>query len=462
MPTTARFELHSDLHRVLNCRWKRGLDIGVAMVMLVVLAPVIALTWLVVLLTMGTPTLFAQERPGLWGSPFRLYKFRSMRVAVVGALEPPDRDRLTRVGRMLRATSLDELPSLWNVLRGEMSLVGPRPLLSRYLPYFSAEERARFAVRPGLTGLAQLRGRNSRCWDARLADDIEYVRHWSLTLDLRIMRDTVFAILLRRGVQVDPSSVMQDLDQERHGLVAVDRLGVGDCDRIAGIIRGSYDRALFECSPVFARGFSGLLRGQVCQGDVVLGIRHFGLLVGILQLRIIGEAFHINHFAIAPEHRGWGIGAILMSAACNRAGSASITLDVDSRNSRALAIYSAAGFSVTASSEYVLVVRSDAQACEVSPNPPMPAECLLELIRSGFCILRVPGTSRRLLYLEGRRVALDEGHLPDDTQRIAEWLGSGVIKLPARVAPVSWQVSTRWKVYRLARLQHGHLGGYRG
>ena len=124
----------------------------------------------------------------------------------------PDRARLTRLGRWLRSTSLDELPELWNVVRGEMSLVGPRPLLMRYLPWFTAEEMTRFEATPGITGWAQINGRNSSSWDSRLAMDVWYVRNWSLWLDIRILASTGRAALRRRGVVVDPSSTMLDLD----------------------------------------------------------------------------------------------------------------------------------------------------------------------------------------------------------------------------------------------------------
>ena len=149
----------------------------------------------------GRPVLFSQERPGLGGRPFRLYKFRTMRHAVdADGRLLPDADRLTPLGRFLRATSLDELPELVNVLRGDMSLVGPRPLLLEYLDRYSAEQKRRHDVRPGLTGLAQVRGRNAQTWEERLALDVWYVDHWSLRLDLRIIGRTVLQVLRREGI----------------------------------------------------------------------------------------------------------------------------------------------------------------------------------------------------------------------------------------------------------------------
>lgn len=165
---------------------------------------------------LGRPVFFRQTRPGRGGAPFELVKFRTMTDDrdAAGALLP-DAARLTSLGCFLRATSLDELPELWNVLRGDMSLVGPRPLLMRYLPYYSDRENKRHLVRPGLTGWAQLHGRNTVSWDERLALDVWYVENRSMLLDLRILLLTVVLVLKREGVVMDPGAVMQDLDRER-------------------------------------------------------------------------------------------------------------------------------------------------------------------------------------------------------------------------------------------------------
>lgn len=165
---------------------------------------------------MGRPVLFRQTRPGYRAKPFFLYKFRTMREAYGPDGTPrPDAERLTRLGRFLRRKSLDELPQLWNVCRGDMSLVGPRPLLTRYLPYFTDRERLRQTVRPGITGWAQIRGRNAASWDQRLSDDVWYVENWSLSLDLKILLMTLKAVLEGSGVVVDPRATMLNLDEER-------------------------------------------------------------------------------------------------------------------------------------------------------------------------------------------------------------------------------------------------------
>lgn len=146
---------------------------------------------------MGSPVLFEQDRPGLHGMTFKLRKFRTMRSEPRDA---PDAERMTRVGAFLRSTSIDELPTLLNVLRGEMSIVGPRPLLVRYLGRYSSEQARRHEVLPGLTGLAQVRGRNSLSWKEKFGLDVWYVDNWSLALDAKIIAETVWMVLARRGI----------------------------------------------------------------------------------------------------------------------------------------------------------------------------------------------------------------------------------------------------------------------
>jgi lipopolysaccharide/colanic/teichoic acid biosynthesis glycosyltransferase len=195
---------------------KRVLDLAITCLALIVLSPLLALVALLVRWQWGAPVRFRQRRPGWHGQPFMLFKFRTMTDArdAEGNLLS-DSERLTRFGRFLRSTSLDELPELINVLRGEMSLVGPRPLLLRYYPYFTENERVRFGVRPGITGLAQVLGRNDLTWDHRIATDVQYVQTYSLGLDLKIIWLTVWSVLNRRGVQVDPATRMLDFDEER-------------------------------------------------------------------------------------------------------------------------------------------------------------------------------------------------------------------------------------------------------
>lgn len=195
---------------------KRLVDLCGASLGLLGLAPCLLGIAVAVRLTLGRPVLFRQKRPGFGEKPFEILKFRTMTEArdEAGRLLP-DGQRLTRLGRWLRRTSLDELPELWNVWRGEMSLVGPRPLLMRYLPHFTPRERRRFTVRPGITGLAQVSGRNAVGWDERLELDARYVEGMSLRQDLRILVRTVAAVLSRRGAAADADEVETCLDEER-------------------------------------------------------------------------------------------------------------------------------------------------------------------------------------------------------------------------------------------------------
>ena len=188
---------------------KRLLDVGVAGAGLVLLSPLLALIALAIRLRMGPPVLFRQTRPGRGGRPFELLKFRTMtdRCGPAGELLP-DAQRLTWVGRLLRKTSLDELPELVNVLRGDMSLVGPRPLLMEYLPLYTPDQARRHEVRPGITGWAQVNGRNATTWDERFAHDRYYVDHRSMRLDLHILKRTVTQVLTGAGVSAPGEATM--------------------------------------------------------------------------------------------------------------------------------------------------------------------------------------------------------------------------------------------------------------
>jgi lipopolysaccharide/colanic/teichoic acid biosynthesis glycosyltransferase len=189
---------------------KRALDLVLTVPAAVLSLPVQALVALAVRRSMGSPVLFRQERPGLHGQPFTMIKFRTMRDVDPARGIVDDAERLTRLGRLLRATSLDELPSLWNVVRGDISLVGPRPLLVRYLERYSPEQARRHEVRPGLTGLAQVSGRNALTWERKLELDVEYVDHHTLRGDLRILAATVGKVLRRDGITGDQSATMAE------------------------------------------------------------------------------------------------------------------------------------------------------------------------------------------------------------------------------------------------------------
>lgn len=190
---------------------KRLLDVTVAGIALLCLLPLLLLLALAVRLALGKPVLFRQRRPGLGGRPFLLIKFRTMRDAVDGdGRSLRDEERLTAFGRFLRSTSLDELPELWNVLRGDMSLVGPRPLLMHYLERYTPEQARRHEVRPGLTGWAQINGRNALGWEEKFRLDVWYVDNRSLWLDIRIIVRTIGKILGRHGISAEGAATMPE------------------------------------------------------------------------------------------------------------------------------------------------------------------------------------------------------------------------------------------------------------
>jgi len=181
----------------------------VALVSLLFLSPVLLMLAILVRTNMGPPVLFRQVRPGMDGAPFQMVKFRTMKDAVDSSGTPlPDGERLTRFGKLLRATSLDELPELWNVVKGEMSLVGPRPLLVEYLPLYNPRQARRHEVRPGITGWAQVNGRNALSWEERLEMDVWYVENRSFGLDIRILWMTLFKVFQREGISQDEHATM--------------------------------------------------------------------------------------------------------------------------------------------------------------------------------------------------------------------------------------------------------------
>lgn len=199
---------------------KRVLDIVLSGLALILLSPIILITAFLVKVKLGSPVIFKQERPGKDEKLFKLLKFRTMtdKKDKNGNLLS-DEERLTKFGRKLRTTSLDELPELVNIFKGDMSIVGPRPLLKRYLPFYKEEERIRHSVRPGLTGLAQINGRNNVDWDERLSYDVKYVKHITFGEDVRIIFRTIGKVLKRSDIASGEQLIMQDLDKERASMI---------------------------------------------------------------------------------------------------------------------------------------------------------------------------------------------------------------------------------------------------
>lgn len=187
--------------------FKRVFDFVCSLLALIVLSPVLLITALLVRIKLGTPVIFKQKRPGLNEKIFILYKFRTMtdQKDEQGNLLP-DEVRLTKFGKMLRSTSLDELPELWNILKGDMSVVGPRPLAVQYLPYYTDEERKRHSVRPGLTGLAQVNGRNAISWEERFSYDLQYIKSISLLIDIKVIIDSMLVVISRKNIAQGESS----------------------------------------------------------------------------------------------------------------------------------------------------------------------------------------------------------------------------------------------------------------
>ncbi len=194
---------------ILEYLMKRLMDIIGAAVGLILLSPVLVLLYIVIRRDMGSPVLFVQVRPGKHGHPFKMVKFRSMRdVIALGGTPLSDAERITPLGAKLRSSSLDELPGLWNVLKGDMSLVGPRPLLVEYLPLYSPQQARRHDVRPGLTGWAQVNGRNALSWDEKFALDVWYVNNRSVWLDIKIIWMTIRKVIKRDGISADGEATM--------------------------------------------------------------------------------------------------------------------------------------------------------------------------------------------------------------------------------------------------------------
>jgi len=195
--------------RALGLILKRCMDILISALGLLAISPLLLLLSVLVYVYHGWPIFFTQERPGLQGNIFKMVKFRTMTNARdAGGKLLPDAERLTPFGQLLRRTSLDELPELWNVLKGDMSLVGPRPLLVRYLERYTPEQARRHETRPGITGLAQVRGRNALSWPEKFAYDVQYIDEWTPMLDLRILYETVAVVLLGAGVRAHNHATM--------------------------------------------------------------------------------------------------------------------------------------------------------------------------------------------------------------------------------------------------------------
>nr|WP_101116801.1 NeuD/PglB/VioB family sugar acetyltransferase [Neisseria meningitidis] len=229
----------------MNKFFKRLFDIVASASGLIILSPVFLILVYLIRKNLGSPVFFIQERPGKDGKPFKMIKFRSMRDAIDKNGNPlPDSERLTDFGKKLRATSLDELPELWNVLKGDMSLVGPRPLLMQYLPLYDNFQNRRHEVKPGITGWAQVNGRNAASWDERFACDIWYIDHFSLCLDIKILLLTVKKVLIKEGISAQGEATMPPFTGKRK-LAVVGAGGHGKVVADLAAALGTYGEIVF-------------------------------------------------------------------------------------------------------------------------------------------------------------------------------------------------------------------------
>ncbi len=310
-------------------RGKRVLDVAVSGAALAVSWPLLLGVAAVVRTQLGAPVLFRQRRPGRDGRPFTILKFRTMTDArdESGALLS-DGERLTRVGRWLRRSSLDELPELLNVLRGDMSLVGPRPLLDRYRPFFSTREQTRESVRPGITGLAQVLGRNHLPWSERLEADARYVETLSLRRDVRILLDTVLAVASARGVEQDAPAAMDDLNVERRLRLAP--LGPQHAEDLVELHRASFEPEELETTIFAGHGVARYYADVLGEGGEhsALGAFERDTLVGYAHIREQSGRSHLNQIATSPHARGRGVGRALFEAWERRARSPVLSLEV--------------------------------------------------------------------------------------------------------------------------------------
>lgn len=310
---------------------KRCLDLLGAALGLVVLSPVLAGVAVAVRTHLGSPILYQQIRPGYNGKPFRILKFRTMtdQRDNMGNLTP-DTTRLTALGRLLRRTSLDELPELLNVLRGEMSLVGPRPLLMRYNRYYTKEEQVRFGARPGITGLAQVGGRNDLDWTGRLSLDVHYVNHMAPWLDTKIVLLTLKQVLTHEGIREDPGAAMSDLDVERKrepaahppatntvGIVGtIRRARRSDCRSIYRMKQDAFQSYLLYS--VYQTHASMRYLRELLTQSADDSANHFYLLecngipMGYYHAVASAERLHLNYIAVDHDVRGQGIGDELL------------------------------------------------------------------------------------------------------------------------------------------------------
>lgn len=415
---------------------KRLIDIVLAGGGLVALSPVLLVLWILVRRRMGSPPLFRQVRPGLHGRPFTMVKFRTMRDATdADGRLLSDAARLTDFGKWLRATSLDELPELWNVLKGDMSLVGPRPLLMDYLPYYCGEERLRHSVRPGITGYAQLKGRNSAHWDERLANDVWYVHNRSLGLDLKIMWATIGKVVRKDGVAIDPRGQQLDLNVERARTLPLTSLGPDAAADLATLFQSTLSGSARAATMIGSPYLAALISEVLMETDLFVGIRHEQALVAAVHLRRLPGSMHINYIAVDEAYRGGRLAERLIRDGLDRAGGLPLSLDVDVDNAAALRLYARMGFEPgPVERRVILQGRTPVPAYWEGPQVAGTLADYAFFARYGIGRLRLPGDA------EATVTVVWPGHLrlplnaTDGMLASAESLPCASISVPASLA----------------------------
>lgn len=327
---------------------KRLLDIIVSLIFLIVLSPVILIVAILVRVNLGAPVIFKQERPGKNEKIFRLYKFRSMsdKKDENGKLLP-DKERLTKFGKILRASSLDELPELVNILKGDMSLIGPRPLTVGYLPYYSEIERHRHDVRPGLTGLAQVNGRNALNWDRRFEYDIEYVNNISFINDVRILFKTFYKVIKKEDIIISGTGNVKNLNIERKEIIKrLNSKEINDNEKILKQyieeLRKKYYKGNIE--EEVNRIYKNMRIFTEDETAIILGLYILDELKGFIWgYEANNDIVHVNYFYICDKYRRFGFGKKMLSN-LEELVQKDIELNVDKNNIKAYGFYLNNGF----------------------------------------------------------------------------------------------------------------------
>lgn len=336
---------------------KRILDIALSLVGLIVLSPIILLISFIIKYSLKMPIIFKQKRIGLKGKIFTIYKFATMlELKEKNGKNLPDSKRLTSFGRFLRNYSLDEIPELINIIKGDMSIVGPRPLIIRYMPYFTEEEEKRHLVRPGLTGIAQIRGRNILKWEDRLKLDVKYIEKITFIEDLKIILKTIKKVLIKEGVVIRDKNKLKDFDEERREKIKVKRLELKDIEFNSSKIK-IYLNQLQRISNIKRMRteeiYNNMLLYTLDESAKIYGAFNTmknkqNQLIGFIGFyKIEKEKLHINYFFIEEKYRQNGIGKMLINKVYDYAKKNNINeieLNVYVKNLSAIKFYELQGF----------------------------------------------------------------------------------------------------------------------